>query len=114
MKQSQNTRGYTRYLAFDIHREYLLVGGQDEDQKWVLAPRRVRLEKFPEWAQKNLCEGDIAVLETTTNVWETYDVVAPLVSRALVANAAAVGVCWFTVKWNFGSHVIVHNWRPKP
>jgi len=91
MKQSQNTRGYTRYLAFDIHREYLLVGGQDEDQKWVLAPRRVRLEKFPEWAQKNLCEGDIAVLETTTNVWETYDVVAPLVSRALVANAAAVG-----------------------
>ena len=23
-------------------------------------------------------------------------------------------LCWFTVKWNFGSHVIVHNWRPKP
>jgi len=31
------------------------------------------------------------VLETTTNVWETYDIVAPLVSRVLVANASAMG-----------------------
>ena len=91
MKQTQNTRGYQRYLAFDIHREYILVGGQDEDQNWVLTPRRVNIARFPEWAQKNLREGDIAVLETTTNVWETYDIVAPLVSRALVANASAVG-----------------------
>jgi transposase len=91
MKQSQNTRGYQRYLAFDIHREYILVGGQDEDQNWVLTPRRVSITKFPEWAQKNLRGGDIAVLETTTNVWETYDIVAPMVSRALVANASAVG-----------------------
>ncbi len=91
MKQTQNTRGYQRYLAFDIHREYILVGGQDEDQSWNLTPRRVSIERFPEWAQKNLQEGDIAVLETTTNVWETYDIIAPLVSRALVANASAVG-----------------------
>ena len=91
MKQSQNTRGYQRYLAFDIHREYLLVGGQDENQEWVLTPRRVSIAKFPEWAQKNLRGGDIAVLETTTNVWETYDIVSPLVSCVLVANASAVG-----------------------
>ena len=54
-------------------------------------PRRVSVEKFPEWAQKNLRAGDIVVLETTTNVWDTYDIVAPLVSRVLVANVAAVG-----------------------
>ena len=59
MNQTQNTRGYKRYLAFDIHREYLLVGGQDEDQEWVLRPRRVSITRFPEWAQKNLVEGDI-------------------------------------------------------
>ena len=91
MNGSQNTRGYARYLAFDIHREYLLVGGQDESQEWVLRPRRVNVEHFPAWAKKNLQEGDIVVLETTTNIWETYDIVAPLVSRVLVANAAAVG-----------------------
>ena len=91
MNQTQNTRGYKRYLAFDIHREYLLVGGQDENQEWVLRPRRVSVEHFQAWAEKNLQKGDIVVLETTTNIWETYDVVAPLVSRVLVANAAAVG-----------------------
>jgi transposase len=91
MKKGQNTRGYARYLAFDTHREYLLVGGQNEDQEWVLRPRRVSIAKFPEWAKQNLREGDIVILETTTNVWETYDIVAPLVSRVLVANAAAMG-----------------------
>jgi transposase len=91
MKKGQNTRGYARYIACDIHREYILVGGQNEDQAWVLAPRRVSLEKFAEWAAKNLRPGDIVILETTTNVWETYDVIVPLVSRVLVANAAAVG-----------------------
>ncbi len=91
MKRSQNTRGYKRYLAMDIHREYILVGGQDEDQEWVLHPRRVSVERFPSWAEKNLMEGDIVILETTTNIWETYDIAVPFVSRVLVANAAEVG-----------------------
>ncbi len=91
MKKGQNTRGYKRYMALDIHREYLLVGAQNEEQEWVLTPRRVGLEKFPEWAKKNITQGDIVVLETTTNVWTIYDIVAPLASRVLVANAAEVG-----------------------
>jgi len=90
MNKGQNTRGYQRYMALDIHREYLLVGAQNEDQVWVLTPRRVRTEKFPEWAKKNIRTGDIVVLETTTNVWVTYDIVAPLAGRVLVANAAEV------------------------
>jgi len=91
MNKGQNTRGYTRYLAFDIHREYILVGGQNEDQEWVLKPRRISIARFAEWARQNLREGDIVILETTTNVWETYDIVAPLVSRVLVANASDMG-----------------------
>jgi transposase len=78
-------------MALDIHREYILVGAQNEEQDWVLTPRRVSLEKFPEWAKKNIHSGDIVVLETTTNVWTTYDIVAPLASRVVVANAAEVG-----------------------
>lgn len=91
MKKGQNTRGYKRYMALDIHREYILVGAQDEEKEWVLRPRRVSTEKFPEWAKKNIRAGDLVVLETTTNVWTTYDIVAPLASRVLVANAAEVG-----------------------
>jgi transposase len=90
MNKGQNTRGYQRYMALDIHREYILVGAQNEEQEWVLTPRRVSIEKFPEWAKKNIWIGDIVVLETTTNVWTTYDIVAPLASRVLVANAAEV------------------------
>ena len=90
MNKGQNTRGYERYMALDIHREYLLVGAQNEEQEWVLAPRRVSIEKFPEWAKKNIRTGDIVVLETTTNVWTIYDIVSPLASRTLVANAAEV------------------------
>jgi len=91
MNKGQNTRGYQRYMALDIHREYILVGAQNEEKDWVLTPRRVSTEKFPEWAKKNIRAGDIVVLETTTNVWATYDIVAPLASRVLVANAAEVG-----------------------
>jgi transposase len=91
MNKGQNTRGYARYIACDIHREYVLVGGQNADQEWVLTPRRVGVEKFPAWAKKNIRPGDIVVLETTTNVWTIYDIVAPLASRVLVANAAEVG-----------------------
>lgn len=91
MNKGQNTRGYERYLAFDIHREYILVGGQNADQEWVLTPRRITIAKFPGWVQKNLRPGDIAILETTTNVWAVYDIVVPLVSQVLVANASAMG-----------------------
>ena len=91
MKKGQNTRGYERYMALDIHREYILVGAWNEAKEWVLTPRRVGIEKFPEWAKKNIRLGDIVVLETTTNVWVVYDIVAALASRVLVANAAEVG-----------------------
>lgn len=90
MKKGQDTRGYERYMALDIHREYVLVGGWNAEKEWVLTPRRVSIEKFGEWAKKNICPGDIIVLETTTNVWTIYDIVAPLASWVLVANAAEV------------------------
>ena len=91
MKKGQDTRGYKRYMALDIHREYILVGAWNEEKDWVLTARRVSIEKFPEWAKKNIRTGDIVVLETTTNVWTTYDIVAPLAGWVLVANAAEVG-----------------------
>lgn len=78
-------------MALDIHREYILLGAWNAEKDWVLTPRRVSIEKFPEWAKKNIRSGDIVVLETTTNVWTIYDIVAPLASQVLVANAAEVG-----------------------
>jgi transposase len=90
MKFEKDTSGIERYIGFDIHKEYALVGGQNARQEWVMPPRRVGLEKFREWAQSNLQPGDAAIIETTTNVWDVYDIVAPLVSYAVVAHAGGV------------------------
>jgi len=79
-----------RYIALDIHKEYVLAGGQNAIQEWMMQPRRISMERFPEWAIANLREGDAVVLETTTNVWDIYDIVAPLVGRTVVAHAGAV------------------------
>jgi transposase len=90
MKFKKDTSGIKRYLGFDIHKEYALVGGQNARQEWVMQPRRVGLEKFREWAQAKLRPGDAAIIETTTNVWDVYDIVAPLVSYVVVAHAGGV------------------------
>ena len=90
MKFARDTSGIERYLAIDIHKEYGLVGGQNVRQEWVLRPRRIGMEKFREWAVENLRAGDAVVLETTTNVWDIYDIVAPLVKYVVVAHAGGV------------------------
>jgi len=90
MKFEKDTSGIQRYVAFDIHKEYALVGGQNARQEWVMAPRRIGIEKFREWAAANLRAGDAVVLETTTNVWDIYDIVAPLVNYVVVAHAGGV------------------------
>ena len=60
------------------------------DQEWVMQPRKIEIGRFREWAAANLCEGDAVVIETTTNVWDIYDIVAPLATRTVVAHAGAV------------------------
>jgi len=90
MKGTEDTRKIDRYIALDIHKEYVLAGGQTAGQEWVLPPRRISMTKFREWATANLREGDAVVIETTTNVWDIYDIVAPLVTRTAVAHAGAV------------------------
>ena len=90
MKFEKDTRGIKRYIAFDIHKEYALAGGQNAQQEWVMMPRRIGMEKLREWAAANLRKGDAVVLETTTNVWDVYDIVEPLVSYVVVAHAGGV------------------------
>jgi len=90
MKIYPITRPIERYIALDIHKEYVLAGGMSAQQEWLLPPRRIEMSKFEEWAQKNLCESDGVVIETTTNVWDIYDIVQPLVGHVVVAHAGAV------------------------
>ena len=90
MKRIEDTSEFQRYIALDIHKEYVMVGAWNVAQAWVIRPRRVEMTKFRAWAKNNLQVGDAVVIETTTNVWDIYDIVAPLVTRAVVAHAGAV------------------------
>ena len=90
MEISQETRAIQRYIALDIHKEYVLAGGMSAAQEWLLPARKIEMGRFCEWAMKNLCDTDAVVIETTTNVWDIYDIVQPRVARAVVAHAGAV------------------------
>ena len=90
MEICQETRVVQRYIALDIHKEYVLAGGMDASQEWLLPPRKIEMGRFREWAMKNLCDTDAVVIETTTNVWDIYDIVQLRVARAVVAHAGAV------------------------
>ena len=85
-----NSKDIQRYIALDIHKEYVMVGAMNSAQEWVIRPRRVEMMHFRSWAAGNLQAGDAVVIETTTNVWDIYDIVAPFVSQTVVAHAGAV------------------------
>ena len=59
-------------------------------REWNLRPRKVQMPLFRAWAVQNLKASDAVVLETTANVWDIYDIVSPLVSKTVVANAYKV------------------------
>jgi len=81
-----------RFLALDIHKHYLVIGGVGLRQEIVLKPRRISFHQWPEWAMANLRATDAVVLESTTNAWHVHDQVALLVGRTVVAHPALVKV----------------------
>jgi len=81
---------YKRYLAVDIHKHYLVVGGVNIRQEIILAPRRVDYEHWEGWMKAHLKSSDAIVIEATTNAWHIYDQVEPYVGRAVVAHPGLV------------------------
>ena len=79
-----------RYIGLDVHKQYITVGGMNEAQEIVLRPRNVGMDRFKSWAQENLRDTDEVVVEATTNTWDIYDLVVPLVKRVVVAHPAEV------------------------
>ena len=90
MKSHPESIPIQRFIAIDIHKYYLMVGGMNARREWTLRPRKILMSRFRDWAAKNLNAGDAVVIEATSNVWDIYDIVAPLVGKTLVANAHKV------------------------
>lgn len=89
MKREWKTRE-VRYIGLDVHKHYITVGGMNAQQEIVLRPRDVEMERFKRWAEENLRRTDEVVLEATTNTWEVYDSIVPVVRRVVVAHPAEV------------------------
>jgi len=81
---------FERYIAVDLHRAYVVVGGVNSRQEVVLPPRRIELDAWLSWARAHLRKTDALVVESTSNAWDFYDQVEPLVGRAVVANPRLV------------------------
>jgi transposase len=81
---------YERYLAVDLHKHYVVIGGLNAQQEVITQPKRIQLSDWPGWAKVRLCKSDILVVEATTNAWDFYDQVQPLVGRCVVANAGKI------------------------
>lgn len=91
MKRERRTKELEGcYIGLDVHKHYITIGGMNKEQEIVLRPRDVEMERFKRWAQENLRATDEVVLEATTNTWDVYDTVAPLVKRVVVAHPAEV------------------------
>lgn len=75
-----------RFVALDVHKHYVMVAALDTAQQVVLAPRKLSLERFVEWAPAHLQPTDQVVLEATTNAWTLYDLLAPLVQEVKIAH----------------------------
>src|SRR5690242_21839645 len=79
-----------RYVALDVHRNYVVVGAVDSQQHIVLSPCRFDFESFTAWAPIHLNEADAVVLEASSNAWVLYDQLEPLVGQIIVAHPLAV------------------------
>lgn len=52
MKGSEKSRELERYIALDIHKEYVLAGGMNAAQEWMMQPRRIEMGKFGAGARR--------------------------------------------------------------
>jgi len=75
-----------RYIALDIHKNYALAAAVDREGEVLLKPRKVTNEQLSDWATAHLFLDDKVVIESTTNAWHVYDLLAPLVAEVKVAN----------------------------
>lgn len=81
-----------RYVALDVHKRYVMVGGVNRPQEIVLKPQRVRFAEgdLERWVKRNLHPDDAVVIEATSKAWELYDLLEPLVGEVVIADSRLV------------------------
>jgi len=81
-----------RFIGLDIHKDYAVACGVNAAQEPVLGPQRVGNAQLAQWAAKHLSHQDAIVIEMTTNTWEVYDLLRPLVHSVTVVHPPHVAL----------------------
>lgn len=81
-----------RFIGLDIHKHYLVAYGVDAELTPLLGPRRVEYGNLDAWIRQALTPEDALVLEMTTNTWELYDSLLPLVQSVTVVHPPHVAL----------------------
>ena len=71
---------------------YLLATSVDATKQPVFGPFRVPIGQIETWAKKYLTLQDAVILEMTTNTWQVYDLLQPLVYSVTVVHPPHVAL----------------------
>jgi transposase len=89
---SQETPVPNRWIGLDGHKHYLVAGGVDVQLNHVLGPQRVQLSRLESWARKTLTPSDAVALEMSTNSFDLYDELSPLVHSMILVHPPHVSL----------------------
>jgi transposase len=81
-----------RWIGLDGHKHYLVAAGVDAQLHHVLGPQRVQLSRLEAWAPKTLTPYDSIALEMSTNSFDLYDELSPLVHSMILVHPPHVAL----------------------
>lgn len=76
----------TRFIALDVHKQYIMVGAVDGEQQVVLRPRKLTLEQYDRWYREQVQPTDTVVIEATSSAWHLYDQLKAQGATVVIAN----------------------------
>ena len=89
---SHETPVPNRWIGLDGHKHYLVAGGVDAQLNHVHGPQRVQLSRLESWARKTLTPSDAVALEMSTNSFDLYDELSPLVHSMILVHPPHVNL----------------------
>jgi transposase len=81
-----------RFIGLDIHKHYLVAAGVNAQKEVVFGPHTVQLSRLEEWVQKHLHPSDALVMEMSTNSFQLYDELVPLVHSVILVHPPHVAL----------------------
>jgi transposase len=82
----------TRFIGLDVHKEYFVAIGANQQREIVFGPRRLSVYQLENWILQHLTGEDAVVLEMTTNTYLFYDALLPHIHSVFVVHPPHVAL----------------------